>query len=152
MGTKYRGQLGITAPITVNSQTLAYASGPTLNFSYETEELDLTIAGIVKAYANGRIELGISFQMKRFKSVDGGALPADVAAILAAFQSGVGIPVAFSDSVIGDVSGDFIVTKCDEDRANGKIIGYSVEMKPTFEGTALSWTAYSGGGSEGSES
>ena len=28
--SKYRGQLGFTAPITVASQTLAYATGPTL--------------------------------------------------------------------------------------------------------------------------
>ena len=151
--TKYRGQLGFTAPITVASQTLAYATGPTLNYSYETEELDLTAAGIVKAYANGKVDISISFEMKRFRTVTEttsngetvityGALPPDVQAILDAFKTGTEVAVSVTDSVIGSLSGPFIVDKCDENRANGKIIGYSVELKPTFTGDQkVIWTA-----------
>lgn len=152
MGTIYRPKLGIDSPIyfgsegssAANGTQLQYASGPALTLSYETEELDLIVAGMTKAYLNGKIDASITFTLKNFQD-DSGSYPADVAAIRAAFASGGALAVFTDDSGIGIIDGDFIVDKMDETRENGKVISWSVELKPTFTGRALTLGGRSGG-------
>ena len=145
MTATYLPKYGINGPISIGSAggsattQLNYISGPSLTLSREQEEIDMVVTGMVKAYLGGKMDIGISFTMKNFQT-DQGAYPDDIAAIRTAFSSGSAIAVSASDSSLGTITGDFIVSKMDETRENGKVISWSVELKPTFAGRVLSWT------------
>ncbi|MDO4629229.1 MAG: hypothetical protein Q4C70_08615 [Planctomycetia bacterium] len=85
---------------------------------------------------NGKLDLGITFTVKNFTDENGDS-PADIAALRAAFASGSAVPVTVDDSAIGEISGDFIVTKMDETRENGKVVSWATELKPTFSGNPV---------------
>lgn len=148
----YRPKLGIDSPIFLGEEgatatdgtQLKYATGPALTLSYETEELDMIATGLVKAYINGKIDTSITFTLKNFQD-ESGAFPADITAIRAAFASGGALAVYTEDSAIGVIDGDFIVDKMDETRENGKVISWSVELRPTFTGRALTLGSRTGG-------
>lgn len=141
----YLPKYGINGPILVGtaggsaSTQLNYISGPSLTLSREQEEIDLVATGMVKAYFGAKMDIGITFTMKNFQT-DQGAYPDDIAAIRSAFSSGSAIAVSASDTALGTITGDFIVSKMDETRENGKVVSWSVELKPTFVGRVLSWT------------
>ncbi|MDO4585580.1 MAG: hypothetical protein Q4D62_15970 [Planctomycetia bacterium] len=152
MADAYKPVLGLDGPVyvgtsgtyvTANTGTrLEYISGPSLTLSYETEDLDMVATGMTKAYLNGKLDVGISFTMKNFQT-ESGAFPADISKIRAAFISGGALGVLAADSAIGNIAGDFIVTKMDETRENSKVISWTVEMKPTFSGLKLQITSLS---------
>lgn len=129
-----------TAGTSASSGTaLAHISGPSITMSRETEDVDMTVTGMVKAYVAGKADVGVTFTMKNFQT-SLGVYPADIAAIMAAFSGNTAISAYITDSALGDIDGDFIVSKMDETRENGKIISWSVELKPTYVGRVLSWT------------
>lgn len=143
----FNPKYGIDGPIYIGTagesasggQRLEYISGPSMTITREQEEIDMVITGMVKAYLGGKIDIGVTFTMKNFQT-DEGAFPADISQIQNAFSSGTAISVSISDSSLGTIDGDFIVSKMDETRENGKVISWSVELKPTFVGRTLSWS------------
>lgn len=148
----YRPKLGIDSPVFFGTEgtsakdgtPLKYGTGPAVTLSYETEELDMVATGLVKAYLNGKIDTAITFTLKNFQN-ESGEYPEDIAIIRAAFATGGGISFYTNDSGIGEIDGDFIVDKMDETRDNGKVISWSVELKPTFSGRALKLGDRTGG-------
>ena len=148
--TVYKHVLGIDGPVyigtagtevTTSGTKLEYANGPTLTLAYETEELDVVAAGLAKAYVNGKVDVGLTCKFSRFQVDGSGAYPSDIAAVMAAFVSGGALGMLIKDTAMGDIKGDFIVTKMGETRDNGKIIAFDTEFKPTFEGTPLVFSA-----------
>ena len=145
--TIYAPKYGIDGEITIGDAgstasggiRLEYISGPSLTITREQEELDMVITGMVKAYLGGKIDIGITFTMKNFQTEEG-AYPSDISKVMSAFSSGEAVSVYVSDSSLGNIDGDFIVSKMDETRENGKVISWSVELKPTFVGRKVEWS------------
>lgn len=116
---------GWQAPITVGGVELKHASGITVASSMTTEEVDVMAAENNVWYVANKKEVTISFTIKMFNV--GGTAAEEVAPFLAAVASGD--PIAIT---IDDATGNYICTKCDANREAGKVVSYSVELKPTI--------------------
>lgn len=129
--TNITAVLSIDGNITFGETLLEHISAPTISISGDTEELDIIATGAMKAYIRGRNDVTVGFTLKKFANA------ADVTAVLAAFAAGTPTTVSITDTAMGTISGPMIVSKCDENRAAGKQISYSVELKPTYNGTTF---------------
>lgn len=116
---------GWQAAITAGGVELKHASGITVSSSMTTEEVDVMAAENNVWYVPNKKEVSISFTIKMFNI--GGTAASEVAPFLAAVASGDPIAVT-----IDGVTGNFICTKCDANREAGKVVSYSVELKPTI--------------------
>lgn len=134
-GPVYYGTAG-TDPAETDANRLLYITGPALTITSDMEEADIVAVGLVKAYYEGKMDIGITFDTKKFQT-DSGVFPPDIAALKAAKTTRSALAITVKDSAIGDIKGDFLVSKMDENRENGKIISWSVELKPTFIGRAV---------------
>ena len=131
-------KIGTKGSSAASGTTLQYISGPSISISRDSEEVDMRVTGMVKAYVPGKADITISFTMKNYQNE--GVYPEDIAKIMSAFSANDPISAYITDSALGTIDGDFVVSKMDETRENGKIISWSIELKPTFCGRVLAWT------------
>lgn len=144
MANAYTYRLGIDGPVKIGTagavatQRLLHISGPTLNITSDMEELDIVAVGLIKAYVEGKRDISISFTVKDVR-VDN-ASPADISMLRAAYKTRTPISVLAEDSSIGNIDGDFLISKMEETRENGKVISWNTELKPTYVGRMVQFS------------
>ena len=145
----YNPKFGIDGPIKLGpagasasgGTALTSASGPALSLSKEMTVLDIASAGMVEVSYAGAKKISVTFNLTAL-STSGGSYPPDVEMILVAFSSGNPLAAYIEDSSLGDIDGDFEVSKMDENRENKKAISWSVELVPTWRGRPFTITPH----------
>ena len=143
MANSYSYRLGINGAVKVGSAgstattRLIHISGPTLNITSDMEEMDIVATGLIKAYVEGKRDISISFTIKDVRVDD--ASPSDIALLRSAYKTRTPISVLAEDSSIGNIEGDFLISKMEETRENGKVVSWNTEMKPTYVGRMVTF-------------
>ena len=125
MPTTNTPTFGWNAPITIGGVEMKHASGINVSNSVTTEEVDVMAAENNAWDVPNKKETTISFTLKMFNI--GGSASSELAVLTSAMATGT--PVS---ATIDGATGNFIVTKCDANREAGKVVSYSVELKPTI--------------------
>ena len=116
---------GWQSTLKVGGVTLKNASALNVEQTRTTEEVDVMAAEDKELFVYNKLGYTITFTLKAF-NIDGTA-STEIEAFQEACQNGTTL-----NMTLDDVEGEFICTKCSANREAGKVVSYSIELKPTI--------------------
>lgn len=116
---------GWQSTLQVGGVSLKNASNLNVEVTRTTEEVDVMGAEDNEWYVYNKLGYTITFTLKAFNI--GGSAATEIETFQNACQNGTVLAMA-----LDGVSGNFICTKCSANREAGKVVSYSVELKPTI--------------------
>lgn len=116
---------GWQSQLSVGGVSLKNASNLNVEVTRTTEEVDVMGAEDNEWFVYNKLGYTITFTLKAFNI--GGSAATEIATFQNACQNGTVLAME-----LDNVSGNFICTKCSANREAGKVVSYSVELKPTI--------------------
>lgn len=116
---------GWQSELKVGGTPLKNASALNVEVTRTSEEVDVMAAEDKELFVYNKLGYTITFTLKAF-NIDGSA-STEISTFQDACQNGTTVKMT-----LDDVDGEFICTKCSANREAGKVVSYSVELKPTI--------------------
>ncbi len=116
---------GWQSTLSVGGVSLKNASNLNVEVTRTTEEVDVMGAEDKEWFVYNKLGYTVTFTLKAFNI--GGSAATEIATFQNACQGGTTLSIT-----LDEVTGNFICTKCSANREAGKVVSYSVELKPTI--------------------